>query len=642
LFVAHGCYLDNANGAAIASRALMETLGRKGFIVEALSGSMLDLDQEVEPLEWLAGLGVAFEKCRDGAATHLPAHCRGSVGGVPVTLYLGPTTRLHDAGDPEREEFLRLFDSTAARLRPQVVIAYGGNRLASEVRSRARAGGMAVVFPLHNFHYTEPDSFAHADAVLVPSNFAADYYREALALHCTILPYLIDPARVRAERQQARYVTFVNPSVEKGVYAFARIADELGRLRPDIPILVVEGRGTESTVAACGLDLRARGNVFFMAHTPDPRAFWSVSRLCLLPSLWWENQPLVAVEAMINGIPVIGSDRGGIPETLGKAGITLPLPERLTPATRMLPTAEEVRPWVETIIRLWDDPELYAEHRRRASGEAARWAPEELEPQYVRLFNDIRPRPTPPVATPVRRTKAVVLVPHLNGIEWECERGLRGLEQSGVQVVRREGSSAIDVARNTLASEALHAGAESIMFIDSDIGFNPLDALRLLARPEPVVGGVYAKKSRRAMASVFADGMPEIRFGRSAFGLYPLRYAATGFLRIRTDVLRRMIDELNLPLCNTRWGRGLWPFFQPSVVSEESGDYHYLGEDWAFSHRLGLLGITPLADTSIRLWHYGRYGYSWEDAGADVVRYQSYIYRAGGPEDQSPRGPSAS
>ena len=44
-----------------------------------------------------------------------------------------------------------------------------------------------------------------------------------------------------------------------------------------------------------------------------------------MPSLWWENQPLVAIEAMINGIPVIGSDRGGIPESLGEAG-SLPCP----------------------------------------------------------------------------------------------------------------------------------------------------------------------------------------------------------------------------------------------------------------------------------------------------------------------------
>ncbi len=63
-----------------------------------------------------------------------------------------------------------------------------------------------------------------------------------------------------------------------------------------------------------------------------------------MPSLWWENQPLIAIEAMINGIPVIGSDRGGIPETLGAAGFCLPLPDRLTPASQVVPAADEVEP----------------------------------------------------------------------------------------------------------------------------------------------------------------------------------------------------------------------------------------------------------------------------------------------------------
>ncbi len=110
--------------------------------------------------------------------------------------------------------------------------------------------------------------------------------------------------------------------------------------------------------------------------------------------------------------------------------------------------------------------------------------------------------------------------------------------------------------------------------------------------------------------------------------MYPLQYAAAGFLRVRATVLRRMVDEFELPLCNARWGRGFWPFFQPTVVPLADGQMHYLSEDWAFSHRLGLIGITPLADTSIRLWHYGRYGFGWEDAGAGVRRHNSYLYRS--------------
>ena len=149
-----------------------------------------------------------------------------------------------------------------------------------------------------------------------------------------------------------------------------------------------------------------------------------------------------------------------------------------------------------------------------------------------------------PAAVP--RVPSVVLTPHLNGIERECEKALQQLEQAGVRVVRRGGCSAIDVARNEMLSDALHDGAESMLFIDSDIGFDPQDALRLLARPEPVVSGVYAKKSKREMASVFADGVKEVLFGPEAAAPYPLKYAATGFLRLRAGVLRRMIAELKL------------------------------------------------------------------------------------------------
>lgn len=228
---------------------------------------------------------------------------------------------------------------------------------------------------------------------------------------------------------------------------------------------------------------------------------------------------------------------------------------------------------------------------------------------------------------PPGRGQCTVLVPHMNGIEWECEQALRRLESDGVRVVRRGGCSAIDVARNEMISEALHNGAESILFIDSDVGFDTPDALRLLARPEPVVAGVYAKKGARELASVFAEGVKNFVFGPEAPGLYPLKYAATGFLRIRAEVMRRMITELRLPLCNTHWGRGIWPFFMPMIVPHEQGKLHYLGEDWSFCYRLSQIGVTPLADTSIRLWHWGRYGFSWEDAGSTVQRYRTYNFQ---------------
>jgi len=95
----------------------------------------------------------------------------------------------------------------------------------------------------------------------------------------------------------------------------------------------------------------------------------------------------VAREALANGIPVLASDRGGLPETLGDAGFVFTLPDRLfTPGSLAVPTAREVAPWVATIERLWDDPALEARHRALAKAEAERWDGDRLAEQYERLF----------------------------------------------------------------------------------------------------------------------------------------------------------------------------------------------------------------------------------------------------------------
>ncbi len=79
-----------------------------------------------------------------------------------------------------------------------------------------------------------------------------------------------------------------------------------------------------------------------------------MTKVLVMPSLM-ENAGLVAMEAMLNGIPVLGSNRGALPETIGADGLLLEIPARYTQQSPEIPTAEEVKPWVETVVRLWDD-----------------------------------------------------------------------------------------------------------------------------------------------------------------------------------------------------------------------------------------------------------------------------------------------
>ena len=395
LFFNRSFYFDDTNGASVASRALLEVLARRGFAVRVVCGTCVD--QGVGDAGALLGARVAGPVA--AALGRSPNVCMGAERlvrvlsgrshGVEVSTLDGPLRRHEAPTGEEVHDLLTLLDAEFTQRRPDVLVTYGGDPLTLAALRGARIAGIKTVFVLHNFRYEARSVFQDVDRVVVPSEYSSSHYRRKLGLECTVLPNLVDPARIAADLRSPDYVTFVNPSPEKGVYAFARIADELGKQRPEIKLLVVESRGDESTLARCGLDLRARGNVFLMANTPDPRRFWAVTRLCLMPSLFRESQGLVAVEAMVNGIPVIGSDRGALPETLGRAGIVLPLPDHLTPSSRHLPRGEEVGPWVEAIIRLWDDPGAYAESSRRTLAEAERWSPSVLGPRWVDFFRTL-------------------------------------------------------------------------------------------------------------------------------------------------------------------------------------------------------------------------------------------------------------
>ncbi len=229
-----------------------------------------------------------------------------------------------------------------------------------------------------------------ADAILVPSQFSADYYRRHLGLDSTPIPSPIIWSRVQCEPDPSRrFVTFINPQPTKGVQVFARIAAELSERRPDIPLLVVESRGAADHLGTLPIDLSGCRNLHRMANTPDPRDFYSVSRMILMPSLWNESFGRVPVEAMINGIPVLASDRGSLPEVIGEAGFLIPIPDRYTPRSRIVPTAEEVEPWISRITQLWDDEDFYNETSRRCRQAAEAYREDIVADQYAAFFRQV-------------------------------------------------------------------------------------------------------------------------------------------------------------------------------------------------------------------------------------------------------------
>jgi glycosyltransferase involved in cell wall biosynthesis len=393
LFVSYHCYLDPTGGAAASTRDLLELLAVRGWACGACCGPRLDADP--------AAAAGALRDIVAGAETVV-----GGIGplgyaahslvrnGVPVTVFApDPPDPVRPPSAAESAAFVGLFDRVARAFRPDVVVTYGGDPASTGAASRAKALGLRVVFTLRNFEYTAADPFRHCSAVVVPSETAARHYRAALGLDCAVVPGPIRWDRVRCDTHDPRFLTFVNPEPVKGVFWFARVARELGTRRPDIPILVVEGRGRVDWLGRCGLDLSGVGSVHRMRNTPDPRAFYRVSRVMLMPSLWRESFGRVPVEAAINGIPTIASTRGALPESLAGGGFLLDIPAEFTPATRVPPGGADVAGWVALVEQLWDDPDFYAAGAVEARAAAVRWHPDELVPRWADV---LAPRPGTP------------------------------------------------------------------------------------------------------------------------------------------------------------------------------------------------------------------------------------------------------
>ncbi|AWM37111.1 Putative glycosyltransferase EpsH [Gemmata obscuriglobus] len=389
LFASYHCFDDPTSGAALCTHDLFDLLTARGWACAVFTGPHLDAAGAPvgDRLRARPGTIVAAGSA-DGCT--FTEYRYDAPGGYPVTVFAPdpPAARRHPS-PAEARAFAARLGAAVERFRPDVVLHYGGDAASGAVPALARAAGAAPVFWLHNLAYTSADAFRGCAAVVVPSAFSRDHYR-ALGVAPVVLPGPWNWDRFRCEEVAPKYVTFVNPEPAKGVFWFARVAEVLGRTRPDIPVLVVEGRGTIDWLARCGLELGGAGTLLRMRNTPDPRRFYRRARLVLVPSLVQEALTRVAVEALANGIPVLGSGRGGLGEILDAGGVRLEIPARYTPETRATPAADEVAEWVAAIERLWDDPAAYATAATRARAVAERtWHPDVVAPQWAAFLSAV-------------------------------------------------------------------------------------------------------------------------------------------------------------------------------------------------------------------------------------------------------------
>lgn len=244
-----------------------------------------------------------------------------------------------------------------------------------------RAAGVPVVIYLRNVEFDElgGDLTPLRDAQFIAnSRFTARQYHARYGIEATVIPPTID-ASLYATPVDGDRVTLINPVAEKGVDR----AIEIAAACPEIPFLFVESWVLDDpALHRLEQAIAPYPNIRFQRRSSDMRAVYRQSRIVLAPSKWDEAWGRVASEAQCNGIPVIGSTRGGLPEAIGPGGVTLECEAPLDD-------------WVATLRRLWSDVEHYSALSEAARAHAAR---PEIDPAqqfevFLQILRAARARP---------------------------------------------------------------------------------------------------------------------------------------------------------------------------------------------------------------------------------------------------------
>ncbi len=201
-------------------------------------------------------------------------------------------------------------------------------------------------------------------------------------------------------------------------------------------------------------------------------------------------------------------------------------------------------------------------------------------------------------------------------------------------VLHMHSESLITRGRNKMVLRFLQDESLTHLFwIDSDIGFTPQSAMRLLLADRDVAAGVYPMKSDTWPAEGLPAGMTRQQFEDTmcAFPFNPIGHgtrpvgpyvdqdgfievaeAPTGYMCIKRDVFLRMMKhypELNYvpdgpagnPTAHLHW------LFFDCMVDPDDG--RYLSEDFAFCRRWRDMGGKIYVDLTCNLQHAGQHVY---------------------------------
>jgi len=368
-------------------------------------------------LIWLQLLAAAGHNCRIVAASlaNDPLGKRAQmeheqIHAIPLTVdaqegfeivELGKI-RVYSAADPSRRG--RLLRQQIREFEPDWVLVSSEDVGQLLLREAYTSAPGRVVYLAHTPQlfpfgpaswHTDPQGtelVRNSAAIVAIGHYTAQYIEQ----HIGRRPVVIHPP-IYGEGPFENYGTFdrglitmINPCAVKGISIFLAMAEQC----PDYQFAVVPGWGTTSGDRSA---MQRLPNVVTLPNVKHIKQVLRLSRVLLMPSLWYEGFGLTVMEAMLHGVPVLASDSGGLIEAKMGTRFVLSvkqieryeavfdehgLPKPVIPE-------QDIGPWIAALRQLLSDRDLYEEESRTSQERASRFVtsirPEAME-EFLRTL----------------------------------------------------------------------------------------------------------------------------------------------------------------------------------------------------------------------------------------------------------------
>ena len=188
-----------------------------------------------------------------------------------------------------------------------------------------------------------------------------------------------------------------------------------------------------------------------------------------------------------------------------------------------------------------------------------------------------------------------ITVWHASSLSETCKLGLT--KDINVFCIYMSYDALVQRARNDIVQLALDSNVDDLVFIDTDVDWNPEDFFKLLDHDVDIVGGVYPKKGDEESYPVKIN---QNEYQVQENGLVEVEGLPTGFMRIRKDALKKIWDASD-EYTEAHKEKPIRMCFNVSINSRNE----LVSEDISFCEKWKSLGGKLYFDPSINLSHVG-------------------------------------